>query len=181
MSYDSLNGLDVLETSEAGTRAGGTISMFQDTYRYNRSQGMSHVEAQQGATDYHRRYTQREVTSQWSETGGNYAEEDTVPVDELISYNQLVAKLFEVSDETQRRFLMATIRLEGLDVKLDSANQRRCQEICGLFFPTMVRDIADWMGLRVRDNGSCTTISKYRERLQKTTIEIMAAGRPATA
>jgi hypothetical protein len=178
MSYDSLVGLDHLETSEA-PRTGQTISMFQDTYRYARAQGMSHVEAQQHATDYHRRYTQREVTQHWSETGGNYAEEDVVPVDELLSYNQLVARLWEASDETQRRFLMATIRLEGLDAKLDAPNRARCEETCGVFYPVMVRDIAEWMGLRVRENGSCTTIAKYRQRMQETTVAIMKAGRRA--
>lgn len=173
MSYDSTFGLDKLETSESERSAQRPISMYQDSYRYYRSQGKTHVEAQQEATDYHRRYTAREMTANWGETNQNYADEDVVSAPDQISYNQLVQALYRAANETQRQFLFATIRMGGLDQHLDETNTRLCQEVCGSFYPEMIRDIAEWLGLPVRENGSCTAITRYRKSVQELTVAVM--------
>lgn len=173
MGYDSTYGLDRLETSEEARGPQRPLSMYQDTYRYARSQGMTHVEAWQAATDYHRRYTAREKTDNWGETGHEYAEEDAVSAPDQISYNQLVARLYAAADETQRRFLFATIRMGGLDQYLDADNAALCEETCGAFYPEMIRDIAEWLDLPVRDNGSCTAITRYRKSLQDLTERVV--------
>ena len=173
MSYDSTFGLDKLETSESERSSQRPISMYQDTYRYSRSQGKTHVEAIQEATDYHRRYTSREMTANWSETNQNYAEENEVSAPDQISYNQLVRALYAAANETQRQFLFATIRMGGLDQHLDEANLALCQDICGSFYPEMIRDIAEWLGLPVRENGSCTAITRHRKSVQDLTTSII--------
>jgi hypothetical protein len=173
MSYDSTFGLDVLENSESERSASRPISMFQDSYRYGRSQGKTHVEAMQEATDYHRRYTAREHTSMWTETSGNYADEEVLTAADRISYNQLVERLYKAANEPQRQFLFATIRMGGLDQHLDAANAKLCQDICGSFYPEMVRDIAEWLNLPVRENGSCTAIARYRKSIQALTVSIV--------
>lgn len=162
--YDSLAGLNRLETSEdPGT--GKTISQFQDSYRYYMSQGMTSVEARCRATDYHRRYTAREVTHDWDLTAQTTPDDNGHPIDAILSFNQTVRRLYAVSDFELRRVMFAYVRLIGADDQLDDDNQRCCALMCGKFYPDTVAEIAQWLHLKMRDNGSCNRISRLRHQL----------------
>ena len=169
-----------LELSKKG------ISQFDEQVEYYQKIGLTYTEAKNKAIDWYRRYGSKEVTvstitSDKDLGDDGYQEEeklfgsDSRPNQEAITHiSSLVRKYLEhTKSNRDKRYFVVLIRAHGLDQYLDEDTFDLISSVTDAYpVSSRRKDIAESLGLKVKENGSSSHLYLIHNEMKKKFIEL---------
>lgn len=140
-------------------------TVFGAEYWHWRENGFSHFEALNKARDYYRRYTRREITS--GEGFLESVEDESATLPQIVDLRNMFDKVIVSGSDMEIKLFCGILRMQNLDTLLNSNQQ---EYVNGLMEGSSIGtqyELAQWMGYKVRDNGSCSALSNRKWDLGK--------------
>lgn len=155
----------------------GSISLFDDTIEYHVAQGLPYYQAKQRAIDEYRKFSSRQVQGETFDIMvDSYLGCDQPSAEKLIDVNLVFEKLIRdvaasYKKEKDRlrcaKLVCCMFRLYGVDEYLFEDNQMLMDHMLDEFFPNAEYEIAEFLGYKVRWNGSCTPLFCWKVDLAR--------------
>jgi hypothetical protein len=150
----------------------GSISVFDEDYRYWRSQlkedgtPYSHFEARNKAIDYYRQFTKREV-NETDEFSLDTFESDQHSPDEIAELNLIFDKVFRNTREVKiKKLFCFLLRAEALEDLLNESNRDMVDLMIGDSNPGSAAEMSEAMGFKVNGNRVSNSLLEWKYALQ---------------
>jgi hypothetical protein len=141
--------------------------IFRMEYDYWRNNGQAHIVAHRKAIDYYRKHTSREVTENWIAKADNHEQSHQIEeATERIQFNDIVRLILSELTDRQLEFFCYIIVQQDLDQQLDDDLFKIVITNTHGNRPEEVKDIANFMGLKLSKTNVCTTLTMSRNRIK---------------
>jgi hypothetical protein len=143
-------------------------NIFREDYLYWRKTGLNHTSATNKAIDYYRKFTSREVTTDWEVFQETVMDNKSTCLENRVIFNDMIQKLVRGLEPKERKFLFLVVRQQCLYEELNEENQDLCDFYAGDSSPNSSQDIAAEMGFTVQSSGASVSVTRYKHRIQET-------------
>lgn len=132
-------------------------TVFGNEYWHWRENGLSHFESLNKARDYYRKYTAREVLPEDGFMESIEDEAATLP--QIVDLRNAFDKVLTRGTNMEVKLFCGILRMQNMDMLLSDSQQLYVESLMAGSAIGTQYELAQWMGYKVRPNGSCSALS----------------------